>query len=107
MSKRNLFLCAVPRESCAGFVYITDQHLPPKAHNSSSEAFKCHARYLKSQGYEQIGPREFRPPDGGPVLVLPKQSKYGGRLRQGKRGDKGATANRYMPYGKRTQGIIY
>jgi len=67
-----------------------------KAHNSAPEAFKCHARYLiKVLGYEQVGSREFRPPDGGPILVLTKKCRFGGVLRKGKGSGEGG--NRVMP----------
>lgn len=72
---------------------------------SKTEAFKCHVRWLKAQGYTQIGSREFRPPDGGPVLVLPKKSKFGGLLRQGKSVD--GKSKRYMPGDPHTRGVVF
>jgi len=40
----------------------------------------------------------IRPPDGGPILVLSKKSKFGGRMRKGK-------AGRVMP--ERGGGVVY
>jgi hypothetical protein len=85
-----------------------------RAHTSPEGAFNCHARHLvNDKGYEQIGPREFREPNGGPIRVLTKKSRFGGVLRGGKRGETGgggSTANRYnakAPYGRRTKaGVI-
>ena len=91
MSTRRVVLCGVPSQYCTGGKYSTDQNLPDRCHSSSTEAFRCMKRYLLLQGYEQIGPREFRPPDGGPIRVLRKRTKFGASLRAGKGGD------RFMP----------
>lgn len=56
------------------------------------------AHHLKAQGYIPVGAREFLTPGGGPVLVLSKKSKFGGRLRNGKLGE------RLMP---KRGGIVY
>ena len=113
MSKRNVYLCGVPDADCTGSKIMTDQQLPtktPKAHNDPSEAFRCYCKYLKTQGYVQIGSREFLSPEDSPhkgtVLVLTKQSRFGGRLRKGKGEDK-VDASRFMPYGKHTRGVIF
>jgi hypothetical protein len=55
-----------------------------KTHVKSSDAFACYRRWLLAQGYEEVGPHDFRPPQGGPILVLNKPSHFGGKLRQGK-----------------------
>lgn len=107
MSKKFVIVCNTPKEYCTGSSYITDQHIHPKAHGSRAEAFRCHARYLKKvEGYTQIGSREFRPNDGGPVLVMSKKSRYGSRLRRGKGESGRVEASRYMPGGTRTRGTI-
>ena len=98
-------LCGVPNVSCTGSAYITKQQIPPKAHGSRDEAFRCMVKYLKSEGYERIGPREFRPPGGGYIKVLNKKSRFGGLLRTGKRAEGGTTSSRFMP--DRGAGIIY
>jgi hypothetical protein len=54
-------------------------------HGSSKEAFRCYVAYLMKIGYERIGMREFRSPEGGPILVLTKQTKFGSVMRPGKR----------------------
>ena len=98
-------LCGVPVASCGGTGYVTKQQISPKAHGSRDEAFRCMRRHLIAQGYVPIGPREFRPPDGGCILVLTKKSRFGGRLRTGKRAEGGTTTSRFMP--DRGAGIIY
>lgn len=98
-------LCGVPNTDCTGSAYITQQQIPPKAHGSRGEAFRCMTRYLMSQGYERIGQREFRPPNGGCILVLTKKSRFGGRLRTGKRAEGGTSTSRFMP--DRGAGLIY
>lgn len=62
-------------------------------------------RHLVSEGWEPIGPREFRPPNGGYIRVLNKKSRFGGRLRTGKAGEGGTTSSRFMP--DRGAGLIY
>lgn len=99
---RTVVLCGVPEEHCtAGYADVSSglrKHI--KAHANPEDAFRCMRHYLvKVLGYTQIGAREFRPPDGSPITVLTKRSRYGGRLRRGKMG-------RSMP-GKRTGGCIY
>ena len=75
-------------------------------HHTSEQAFKCHAADLLRQGFKQIGTREFAPPDGGPIRVLTKKSRFGGLLRGGKSGEaKGGPPTRAMPVG-RTGGFI-
>lgn len=91
MSQKSVVLCGVPTESCSGGRLVTDQRLPKKCHGNHSEAFECMVRYLLGERYERIGPREFRPPDGGPIRVLAKRTRYGARLRTGKLGE------RFMP----------
>ena len=106
------YLCGVPQEHCEGGFRITSKSLGGKkgcrVHSSSSEAFRCYARYLvRVLGYQRIGPREYRPPDGGPVLVLTKKCRFGGRLRPGKSGEKGKyRGDRVMPH-KHPSGMIY
>jgi hypothetical protein len=98
MSTKFKILCGTPNRDCTGGRYVTDQLLPSKAHGNRDEAFRCKVRYLKLQGYEQIGPREFRPPNGGPIEVLTKRSRFGARLRQGKTSEGGTISSaRFQP----------
>ena len=100
MSTKYKVLCGVPEIHCTGGTLITDQRLDTtKAHGSHPEAYRCMRHYLlKVKGYTQDGSmvrgRDFRPPDGGPVLILTKQSRFGSRMRAGK------GENRYMPDGR-------
>src|SRR5687767_11681699 len=84
------FLCGVPDSRCEGT--LTRMHITAgmKTHGSTDEAFKCMKHYLLSEGYTQVGPREFSAPptkenpDGGPIRVLTKKSRFGAPLRPGK-----------------------
>lgn len=80
------FLCGVPKDHCLGA--LTATHLGQgsvKLHGSSLAAFNCYRRYLIDvEGYTQIGPREFAAPNGGPIRVLTKKSRFGCMCRPGK-----------------------
>lgn len=78
-------LCGVPPGKCCGADTSVGK-TSTKAHGSSKEAFVCYARYLLSQGYEQVGSREFKKP-GECILVLGKKSRFGHALRKGKTGE--------------------
>lgn len=60
---------------------------------------KCYGLYLTGVlGYEKITRREFKPADGGPIVILSKPRSFGARLRAGKSGEgSSAAANRGMP----------
>jgi len=94
-------LCGTPDNECSGGNMRTSNSYRGlrKAHGSHTEAFNCYKKYLLKQGYEQIGSREFRPPDGGPIRVLTKKSRFGGKMRKGKLGE------RWMPK-DHTSGLI-
>lgn len=100
MSRVNMFLCGTPKEQCGGSLLPTSDKWKgsPKGHGSRQDAMRCYTRYLKSIGYQQLGTREFAPPDGGPVLVLSKVTRFGGRMRKGKE-------KRVMP--KDGSGVVY
>src|SRR5688500_14464476 len=88
-------LCGVPDNECSGGNFPVNKGMHVKrTHESPQQAFKCHKRWLLKQGYEQIGSREFRPPDGSETLVLTKQSKFGGKVRKGKTGEQGDAGKR-------------
>src|SRR5688572_10496009 len=89
-------LCGTPKEHCNGSSHPVNKGMHyPKSHQSPPEAFKCHARYLINVlNYQQIGPREFRPPDGSETRVLTKMSHFGGQIRGGKGGEKGEKTKR-------------
>lgn len=94
MSRQLRFMCGVPKDDCTGGLLQTDQHFSTnKCHTTRKEAFKCMKSYLKNQGFVQVSSREMENPNNGRIRVLPKQSKFGGRLRAGK-GEEGA---RFQP----------
>lgn len=99
MSRQQRILCGVPSIYCCGGKLTTDQVLnTDKCHSSHEDAFNCMARYLINKlGYKRISAREFMPNDGGYIRILPKKSKFGGRLVFGKE------QTRFMP-DKRAQG---
>src|SRR5690348_7748840 len=83
-----MYMCGVPRAECSGSLENVNVALggARKLHSTPEEAFNCHRRYLISQGWTQTGPRTFSSPDGGPVRVLTKKSRFGAALRNGKEG---------------------
>jgi hypothetical protein len=95
------YTCGVPKGHCSGGEPVLSHHLrkpPLKVHNSSVEAFRCHARWLVNvEGYERVGNREFVDPNDGRILVLTKKSRFGGVLRQGKRVETSKKSKRLMP----------
>ena len=86
----NKYTCGVPTINCNG-TYVTFNHrlrgtTLDKVHHFPEEAFNCHARYLVNiKGYQRVGNREFQKDKNSPIRVLTKKSRFGGRLRQGKR----------------------
>lgn len=85
------YYCGVPNASCCGSVTPTNNGIRSKeaikTHPQPEQAFACMRRHLINDlGYKQIGGRDFMPPDGGPVRVLTKQSRFGQQLRPGKEG---------------------
>ena len=101
--------CGTPNNECFGFPHITNSMLnmasSVKLHADSAEAFKCYKRWLISQGFEQIGPREFAK-DGGPIRVLTRKSKFGTMMRSGKGKDGASPGNtRFVP--QTTRGFIH
>lgn len=107
MSKMSRVLCGVPSHECTGSFVDTKQQVGSNlVHATREEAFNCMARYLVRQGYIRIGQREFAAPDNGPITVLTKKVRYGGRLRKGKSGEAaGAKGKRVMP--ESGQGLIF
>ena len=108
------YTCGVDPTYCSGGSLPVNAMLRShikKYHNSPEEAFKCCAADLVRQGYTKIGARDFAAPDGGPIRVLTKRSRFGGVLRGGKRGEAGGggSPTRLQPYhrgGKCKSGLI-
>ena len=96
------FLCGTPQDSCNGTVSAVSSGLmrSRKAHISPQDAFSCHAKYLRSLGFKQVGSREFQDPSDGTIRVLTRKGKFGARLRTGKEN------TRHMPGRPRTGGLI-
>lgn len=82
----NKFLCGCPKDKCTGGNSIVSSGLGKsmKVHITREDAFACYAKFLNSSGYTQIGAREFAAPNDGPVMLLRKKGKFGGKLRMGK-----------------------
>ena len=92
-----------PADACGGNTLPLNAGLGNrgiKAHGTREQAFSCQRRYLLSKGYKQVGGTAFEAPDGGPILILTKKSKYGGKLRMGK------ANSRHMP-DDRLGGIVW
>ncbi len=93
------YLCGVPRESCQGGLKQVNAFLRAmvfRVHSSPESAFACHKRYLVSRGFVPVGNRELLNPETGAIRVMTKKSRFGGRLRRGKSGEKGTA--RVMAY---------
>jgi hypothetical protein len=103
MSKKAMYLCGVPMANCTGGRFVGQNLMPDSirhGHASRDAAFRCHKNYLvKVLGFTQIGQREFASPNNGPIRVLTKKTRFGGRLRLGKEG------NRYMY--NNASGVVY
>lgn len=116
MRNNYYYLCQTPQDQCGGSHRAMNhglENIKKRAHGSPSEAFRCHRRYLLAQGFTQVGGRDFSPPGNeGPVLVLTKKSRYGGKLRPGKTGQgegSGVPAKRSNPPNLKGNrgGIVY
>jgi hypothetical protein len=77
------YLCGTPKNSCCGSLTPVGKNAHG-AHSSPQEAFQCHKRYLISQGFEQVGSRDFKDPKTGYIRVLTKACRFGSKLRVGK-----------------------
>lgn len=102
MSQGYIYLCGTPELECVGgkITRVCNSYRgSKKGHASRDEAFKCYSKYLIRNGWTRIGSREFAGPNGGPVRVLTKKTRFGGRLRQGKEN------TRWMY--ERASGIVY
>lgn len=86
--KPYMWTCGCPKDACSGANARVNMALGTgrRLHPSPEDAFRCRQRYLISIGYEQLGSREFKAPDGSGVLILTKQSRFGSMLRNGKEG---------------------
>jgi hypothetical protein len=84
------YLCGTPTDHCGGSLGILSAAFKGKGtrtHNSPQEAMRCHSRYLvRVLGFEKLGAREFRAPDGSGIRVLTKPSHFGAKMRPGKEG---------------------
>jgi hypothetical protein len=104
--------CQTPEDECGAALTEVNNNLkgqgrPRKLHASHQEAFNCHVRFLLKTGHVRKGGREFLKPGGG-ILVLTKQSRYGGRFRVGKApmGKGGARFMPAAPHGECRNGLI-
>lgn len=100
--RKHVFMCGTPNECCTGSTIQVNQGLRTKvnkAHPSPEQAFKCHKKWLISQGFVEVGQRELLAPDGSGVRVLSKKSHFGAELRDGK------ASSRYQPNSK-YRGVI-
>lgn len=96
------YTCGVEPNKCSGGTSFASHGLGNsiRTHSSPQEAFRCKRASLLAEGWEQIGAKEFSPPpgvNGGFVMVLTRPGKFGGELRKGKTGEKGAGKARVMP----------
>ena len=87
---RRIVACPTPKDHCTGGKRLTNASMRQKGiryHQTHNEAYKCYRRYLVViLGHEDMGNREFRPPGGGPRVMLTKKSRFGTSMRLGKEG---------------------
>ena len=98
------YLCGTPAAACGASLTKLNNGLDGrgiKAHGTREQAYECQRRYLLSQGYTQVGSNAFAAPNGGPILILTKKSRYGGKLRMGKVG------SRHQPDGRPAAGYFW
>lgn len=107
--KPYMFMCGVPSTHCSAGRINVNAALRGSgnrcAHGSPEEAFRCHRTYLISQGFEPIGSRELRAPDGSGIRVLTKPCRFGAQLRNGKAGTRNMS-NVKIPGGGRRGGNV-
>lgn len=103
-----MHMCGVPRDKCSGAPGNVNAGLggTRKIHSSPQEAFNCHKNYLLAQGYTQIDSRAFSPPDGGPVRILTKPSRFGAMLRNGKEGTRNMSNVKIRGGGRRSGNVV-
>jgi hypothetical protein len=89
MSRLRGYLCGVSVSKCIAPLVPFGGGDGKKIHGTVEEARKCFIRELKSQGYIALDNQAFRPPNGGPVLTLPRLRKFGQVVVCGKRGEAG------------------
>ncbi len=86
--KKKQYICGTPTEYCCGGLAKPAPALQKtvhKSHTTPEDCFACYSTYLVDVlKYVPVGGREFAPPDGGPIRVLTKKSRFGARLRGGK-----------------------
>lgn len=82
------YACGTPYQHCGGGIGQVSHALigKVKLHSSPQQAFNCHVKYLISQGYEKVGAREYKAPDGSGIRVLTRKSRFGSPMRPGKAG---------------------
>jgi hypothetical protein len=97
-----MYLCGVSKDLCTGTLTQLNNGMPDgtKIHSSTTAAFNCAKHSLLAQGYTQVDARAFQPAGGGPIRVLTKKIRFGGKMRNGKEG------TRNMPH-KRGGGICF
>ena len=111
MSERRpyMYSCGVPGHACSGQHSTLNAGLrdtsQKRVHNTPEAAFRCHKNYLISIGYELVGSRELRAPDGSGIRVLTKPSRFGARLRNGKEGTRNMSNTKIRGGGRRSGNI--
>lgn len=91
---QGIYMCPTPEMHCSGGkpqLNAATRNAPKKFHQTSEDSYRCYRKYLITVlGFEDMGNREFRDPNGGPRIFLSKKSKFAERFRPGKEG-------RFMP----------
>lgn len=102
-------MCGVPKDKCAGSRCNVNAGLGGvsgrRVHETPEGAFKCHKNYLISQGYEVVGSRELRAPDGSGIRILTKPTRFGAPLRNGKEGTRNMSNTKIRGGGRRSGNV--
>lgn len=104
----NVYTCGVPAHQCTGSESKVSKDVHKyihKVHGTSEAAFRCHVKWMQSQGYVMTSSRTLKHADGGPTIMLTKKSRFGGIMRKGKRPEGQRRATRWMP-AKRGGGLV-
>ena len=68
-----MILCNTPPDLCSGFAFAVKSGRFQRSHVNAEQAVECYRTFLLSEGYRQVGTREFMPVGGGrrDIVCLP------------------------------------
>ena len=69
--RQTQYICSTPYDKCYGKNPKSKEKF--RMHSTPEQVKACLRNYLLSQGYERLGPREFKNPETGSILLLSKK----------------------------------